>query len=325
MSPTTTYGPSVSGSLQHREFEHSATPSHPNQLQYRVQRHHRKTTTGGGRTWTEEEEAYLLRTRLHKTPYKHIAAHLKKTELACRLHYHQMSYGANRRRRTESRSSASSCPSAVGGRDVTPVPSPPSSPEYPAGKPACSPAHAPILPRPDTSPSRSLRSTPVDPAKFLHLDTSCPISQPHKSADNPASIDPARLRAIYDAHRSSFWSMIALEYSRDAAFSGRQLEEAFFQATLPPTTTRAPSPPTPGPSPRDVAPAVYHPSFRVPVFHTTANNRGFHAISNSIPISTTNANTRVSARSPVERCAVSALLTAEEVRPAKELRVNVAV
>lgn len=41
-------------------------------------------------------------------PYKHIAAHLKKTELACRLHYHQLSQGSNRRRRTTSISSSSS-------------------------------------------------------------------------------------------------------------------------------------------------------------------------------------------------------------------------
>lgn len=41
-------------------------------------------------------------------PYKHIAAHLKKTELACRLHYHQLSHGSNRRKRTTSCSSGSS-------------------------------------------------------------------------------------------------------------------------------------------------------------------------------------------------------------------------
>lgn len=41
-------------------------------------------------------------------PYKHIAAHLKKTELACRLHYHQLSHGSNRRKRTRSVSSGSS-------------------------------------------------------------------------------------------------------------------------------------------------------------------------------------------------------------------------
>lgn len=41
-------------------------------------------------------------------PYKHIAAHLKKTELACRLHYHQLSHGNSRRKRATSVSSGSS-------------------------------------------------------------------------------------------------------------------------------------------------------------------------------------------------------------------------
>jgi hypothetical protein len=40
-------------------------------------------------------------------PYKHIASYLKKTELACRLHYHQLSHGSNRRRRTNSLNSSS--------------------------------------------------------------------------------------------------------------------------------------------------------------------------------------------------------------------------
>ncbi|KAI8961061.1 hypothetical protein F5Y11DRAFT_245169 [Daldinia sp. FL1419] len=65
-------------------------------------------STGGGRAWSEDEEVYLLQTRLQKMPYKHIAAHLKKTELACRLHYHQLSHGSNRRKRTTSISSGSS-------------------------------------------------------------------------------------------------------------------------------------------------------------------------------------------------------------------------
>ncbi len=45
---------------------------------------------------------------MQKMPYKHIAAYLKKTELACRLHYHQLSHGSNRRKRTTSMSSGSS-------------------------------------------------------------------------------------------------------------------------------------------------------------------------------------------------------------------------
>ncbi|KAF3765232.1 hypothetical protein M406DRAFT_240807, partial [Cryphonectria parasitica EP155] len=77
--------------------------------EYGITKHHRKTSsTGGGRAWSEDEEMYLLQTRLQKMPYKHIAAHLKKTELACRLHYHQLSHGSNRRKRTTSMSSSSS-------------------------------------------------------------------------------------------------------------------------------------------------------------------------------------------------------------------------
>ncbi|KAF2404439.1 hypothetical protein EJ06DRAFT_568417 [Trichodelitschia bisporula] len=75
----------------------------------------RKTApTGGNRSWSEEEETYLLQTRLQKMPYKHIAAHLNKTELACRLHYHQLSHGSHRRKRTSSTSSSSSTASSTG-------------------------------------------------------------------------------------------------------------------------------------------------------------------------------------------------------------------
>ncbi|KAI0481252.1 hypothetical protein GGR56DRAFT_312114 [Xylariaceae sp. FL0804] len=76
--------------------------------EYGVTKNRKVTSTGGGRAWSEDEEVYLLQTRLQKMPYKHIAAHLKKTELACRLHYHQLSHGSNRRKRTTSCSSGSS-------------------------------------------------------------------------------------------------------------------------------------------------------------------------------------------------------------------------
>ncbi|SPO03097.1 uncharacterized protein DNG_05779 [Cephalotrichum gorgonifer] len=76
--------------------------------EYGVTKVRKTASTGGGRAWSEDEELYLLQTRLQKMPYKHIAAHLKKTELACRLHYHQLSHGSNRRKRTTSVSSGSS-------------------------------------------------------------------------------------------------------------------------------------------------------------------------------------------------------------------------
>ncbi|KAF4968289.1 hypothetical protein FZEAL_10404 [Fusarium zealandicum] len=64
---------------------------------YAVAKSRKASSTGGGRAWSDEEESYLIQTRLQKMPYKYIAAHLKKTELACRLHYHQLSHGSNRR------------------------------------------------------------------------------------------------------------------------------------------------------------------------------------------------------------------------------------
>ena len=57
-------------------------------------------------------------------PYKHIAAHLKKTELACRLHYHQLSQGSNRRRRNTSISSTSSSSNGHSPLMIAKIPSP---------------------------------------------------------------------------------------------------------------------------------------------------------------------------------------------------------
>ncbi|EFX05193.1 hypothetical protein CMQ_7755 [Grosmannia clavigera kw1407] len=103
---------------------------------YGVSKNRKPASTGGGRAWSDDEEVYLLQTRLQKMPYKHIAAHLKKTELACRLHYHQLSHGSNRRKRTTSVSSASSggCHSPILSASVpspiheySPTPSPPGS------------------------------------------------------------------------------------------------------------------------------------------------------------------------------------------------------
>lgn len=54
-------------------------------------------------------------------PYKHIAAHLNKTELACRLHYHQLSHGSTRRKRTSSCSSGSSDPSTCQATASSPI------------------------------------------------------------------------------------------------------------------------------------------------------------------------------------------------------------
>lgn len=81
-------------------------------------------------------------------PYKHIAAHLKKTELACRLHYHQLSHGSNRRKRTTSVSSGSSS----GHSPLMPLPAQSPIHEAPTSRSASPPgsatsSYAPASPR----------------------------------------------------------------------------------------------------------------------------------------------------------------------------------
>lgn len=261
-------------------------------------------------------------------PYKHIAAHLRKTELACRLHYHQMSYGTNRRKRTGSVSSTASSSykpvlgACEGSREQTPytylspVASPPSSPE-PSNKQMSGfsdnsqqpRAHVPILPKPNMSPLQSLRSTPPDLNKSLRLDTSFTESQKYYHYPQYQNqIDPARLRALYESHSASFWSVIASEYSQNSPFSGHQLEDAFFRTVIPSESARPPSPPTPDPSPQD---AVCTASFSAPAA-PAPERRGFQAINEPAPTPTANLNTAVSAPSPMERCSVSALLTVEK-------------
>lgn len=148
-------------------------------------------------------------------PYKHIAAHLKKTELACRLHYHQLSHGSNRRKqRTTSVSSGSSANHSPVMRPTMPSPirettprsvSPPgssggfapvspgpmqlpsimghgASPRLPAilPKPVCM-----TLPTRTSSPSRGYptplpepHSAPLPPASFRSTSSSLPMTPP---------------------------------------------------------------------------------------------------------------------------------------------------
>ncbi|OBT86139.1 hypothetical protein VE02_05744 [Pseudogymnoascus sp. 03VT05] len=179
-------------------------------------------STGGGRAWSEEEEVYLLQTRLQRMPYKHIAAHLKKTELACRLHYHQLSHGSNRRKRTASMSSAASTaclsppppaiPSPIRERPISP-PSYSTSPT-PTTPLITLPRLLPpvaILPKPSPATTTLLTQHAPPPQAALRLN--CAVDA---SALTPNDIDKERLRRIYDNHRAAFWYAIAAEYGAQA-------------------------------------------------------------------------------------------------------------
>jgi hypothetical protein len=248
-------------------------------------------------------------------PYKHIATHLKKTELACRLHYHQMSYGNNARRRTDSISSTVSLNSVATSQQdlpennlhhtrLSPVTSPPRSPGMGSqkwGNPDNNissqqqqRAHVPILPKQD--------------ARYMPLLPRLDIYLPQTGADKPIS-DYSRVRALYEAHRESFWSMIAAEYSSEFRVSAHAIEHAFLQS-LSLGLGREHSPPTPRPSP------VASPKPQSHGYHgSTVYNRGFQAV-NSVSASTSPSSPSIKTPSSTDRCSVYALLTEErEVRP----------
>ncbi|ODH52406.1 hypothetical protein GX48_01469 [Paracoccidioides brasiliensis] len=323
MSPTIR---STSIPTEAREYR-STTPLHMDRMDHGIQKHRRMSSTGGGRAWTEEEESYLLRTRMHKMPYKHIAAHLNKTELACRLHYHQMSYGSNRRRRTDSVSSISSFPGLPttqecpidyksSARMTTPrlTPSPESMINSPTSSVTDSPqqsrSHVPILPKPNISPRHSMHSIPADLSRSLRLDTSFVHHSDSRSApfDHSDDIDTVRLRALYDTYRGSFWSQIASEYSKERSFSASKLELSFFHGIFKSYSGRVASPPTPGLSPQNEICELQKEALSAPEL---SSDGGFHAINGPAPSAVAELNTAINVPSPVEKCAVASLLTVE--------------
>lgn len=178
-------------------------------------------------------------------PYKHIAAHLKKTELACRLHYHQLSHGSHRRKRTSSVSSSTSSNSAgqspayamavenddyASSRHGSPMSYTGNSPSMRSASITTSPGrnHKMLLPKP--SPLTP-RESP-EPHNALRINT---------DFAQPKMVDTERLRSIYEARRAQFWATIAADYGTDV--SPAQLEEIWR------TGSRGVRPPTPDASP----------------------------------------------------------------------------
>ncbi|MCJ1337262.1 hypothetical protein MMC09_002544 [Bachmanniomyces sp. S44760] len=307
------------------------------------QKHPRSSSVGGGRAWSETEEAYLIETRLHKMPYKHIAAHLQKTELACRLHYHQLSYGTKRRKRNDSISSIASSPapkhaaiqrqSSTSPQRDLPTFSPPASPESHL-KHAINDAvtntssHVPILPKPiNERHQRAIRQS-----QALRLITQ-DIDRKPQSLSNRPHIDVDRLTRIYEAHSAKFWSAIKTEYGGDETISPALLEHAWRKVSAAQVGS-SPYPPTPEASPKDVlAPAsppfgrptsvaaVYAPNsapshYKISHSHTSSGSAysGFSPINfHSVVKRSTSPET--SCTSFKSACAISSLLTEnKEVR-----------
>lgn len=174
-------------------------------------------------------------------PYKHIASFLKKTELACRLHYHQLSHGSNRRKRAISMTSPSAHSAMLDHSSHARLPTPieersPSSTtstrEY-SYSPTTTHSHIhlpaiqthqslppplpiAILPKPN-SLSHRLQSDQ------LRLDCSAPSAS---YIQIQQQVDPARLQSVYLAHRLEFWSKISADYGPHA--SPDTLEQAWY-------------------------------------------------------------------------------------------------
>ncbi|EKG13049.1 hypothetical protein MPH_09869 [Macrophomina phaseolina MS6] len=249
----------------------------------------RKMSTGGNRSWSEEEETYLLQTRMQKMPYKHIAQHLKKTELACRLHYHQLSHGSHRRKRNASISSTTS--SIVSGssgtthsqfelpneiaEEYSQTMTPPRQ-ESPMMTVEQAQAHQQKILLPRLHPRIITPQSSPEPRTGLRLDTnsvtmhnatnsahttnnsaassmvmpfhhhgyqpaqqeghplpstltnpSGQASRQHSRASSLGPVDTARLRNIYESHRTAFWAAVAADYGPDV--SAAQLEDVWRQ------------------------------------------------------------------------------------------------
>ncbi|QYT03228.1 hypothetical protein H0G86_010198 [Trichoderma simmonsii] len=240
-----------------------------------VTKNRKATHTGGGRAWSEAEEHYLVETRLQKVPYKQIAVHLNKTELACRLHYHQITTG----RRKESISESSPEMAVQGSLLAAPPVLPPASQlptehvsmhrrneSYSSTSSGGSvqlpsivdnwafPQLPIILPKPAAMPDPNSQSVPryredlvymePHPHATQHHEMHGGFSLPSTATQPPARVDVSRLHAIYNTHRATFWDAVARDYglnaSPDMLETAWKLNQRVAQPAMPPTPATSP-------------------------------------------------------------------------------------
>ncbi|EFR03091.1 hypothetical protein MGYG_06086 [Nannizzia gypsea CBS 118893] len=288
----------------------------------------------GGRAWTEEEDAYLYRARMMKTPYKRIAAHLCKTELACRLHYHQMSSGNLRRRSAKSRSSSLSLESthypvedsrreySTPSHTRTPSPRYEPVPSYfPPSSPVFSQASHQRLP----SLSYPMELLPTGPGPntqpMAHASTAHDRNSSPPSHRFHVNIDTPRLSNIQYTHRYSFPPLsttnTAAKYPFQAALSQPAISDPSHDITLPPIRSiPLPTPsPSPGPGPAPLIPSrgllrdVYRRGSHPLAEQCTSDLR--HAADEPRQPRTAEPGVRQITQGAVRKCAVSSLLNVE--------------
>ena len=194
------------------------------------------------------QEDYLLRARSRSTPYKQIAAYLHKTELACRLHHHQMTFGAQRRPDAltvnVARSEGSHSPRSIEENTFSCYATPTimvtcsSSPCR-----SFSPSPASTSAKSSTSPCTSTGTESHSPEQHQkpQLMTSTynhgiGLTWPHASSSMlppPSAVkdhpDLSRALHEYAKYNSAFWSSVASQYGSPSQ-SPSELEAAFYSA-----------------------------------------------------------------------------------------------
>lgn len=177
------------------------------------------------------QERALLQGRLERVPYKQIGARIGKTDLACRLHFHQMVM-------------AKRTPETPPGRSIVFLSSehPPEvhrlAPTHPAAN--ASMALSTIYSSnnsPDANHRRDpfhRRSLSSPHSNHNHSEGWRPVASPYADLDRRRQVldkvDLGRLNNIYQEHAGDFWSTIAAKYSGGSGHSPFELEHAFLHA-----------------------------------------------------------------------------------------------
>jgi hypothetical protein len=186
--------------------------------------------------------------RLNKLPYKKIASHLDKTELACRLHYHQLSHGNNRRKRTNSISSNTSDKSTTSPSETTHASG--ISSVLAAGKKGSnlSVSSSGAVQKSGNSNALKLKGKPLLPKPVATSGHGSIPRGKHVGKGKPLrvncsieNIDKEKLLQIVDAQRQKFWESVATAYG--GTFTPDFLEQAYNDGTasIPPTPAISPS------------------------------------------------------------------------------------
>lgn len=192
------------------------------------------------------QEVYLLDARIQKMPYRHIAAHLKKTELACRLHHHHLSHGSRRKKTCSSSPSIPSMPSSPSQSRQTQssfrqqsymgLQNQSSSQIFSTSQNVQLPSASILISCSDvlTTPGnfnhqaylRSCQNNSTtgdrEVNRYNNFDNDMQSSKTRASY-----VNSERLSQIYEKHRTPFWNTIALDYGM--GISPHILEKAWKQ------------------------------------------------------------------------------------------------